>query len=116
MEFFGKVDLLLAESNSGIAEQIRKIVVGLGFKDPVLATTIAEAKSAVAANSFDLILCGTSFPDGDIFEFITELRHGVLGDDPFVPLVGINPSTDSPFAKRFLRIRGRQFDLGAGLA
>ena len=101
MEFFGKVDLLLAESNSGIAEQIRKIVVGLGFKDPVPATTIAEAKSAVAANSFDLILCGTSFSDGDIFEFITELRHGVFGDDPFVPLVGINPSTDSPFAKRF---------------
>lgn len=104
MEFFAKVDLLLAESNGGIAGQVRKILQGLGFKDPVVATTIAEAKAAISERAFDLFLCGASFPDADAFEFISALRHGTFGTDPFIPLVGINPASDSPFAKRFFGI------------
>ncbi|MDX1561533.1 MAG: PAS domain-containing protein, partial [Gammaproteobacteria bacterium] len=56
--------------------------------DLTWATTLAEAKDMVQAESYDLVLLDLSLPDGHGLELLTEVRRDLHKDVPIVILTG----------------------------
>ena len=84
-----QIDLLLVDPDLNIRNIVRNILHGYGFRDIHLARTLAETRDAITKAMPDLLISEVNLPDGDFCGFIRALRHHEIGDNPFMPVIGI---------------------------
>lgn len=77
-----------------IAEYIASIVAAAGF-EPIQSRTLAEARSQLATQRFDLWLCDRNLPDGDSIDLLAERdRDARHRDTPAIALTAELSDTD----------------------
>lgn len=86
---FDKVDLLLVEPDLNARQGIRTILHNNGFRDLKQVSSIAEATEVLVKRMPDLMICSIVLPDGDFYEFMRALRHHEVGNNPFLPVIGL---------------------------
>ncbi len=83
--------ILFVEDEEGISEPFGNALRRAGF-EPVLAPTVAAARSALAATTPDLVLLDLTLPDGDGRDLAREIR--AAGEIPIIMLTARGTEAD----------------------
>lgn len=73
----------------GIRRIIRDMLRSIGVDDVILGSKFEDIRIAITENTPDLIILGSSFPDGDVPALIKDVRHNKIGKDPFLPIISL---------------------------
>ena len=84
---FDKVDLLLIDTDLNARQGVRTILLNNGFREITQGSDITRLRDILTRTMPDILLCGTEFPDGSIFDVIRDIRHNRLGNNPFMPII-----------------------------
>ena len=111
---FDNIRVVLAEPNSSLRKTLKECLLEHGFRSVLDTGNLAQVAGAVREGNVDLLIADTSLPEGDFNEYVTELRHGKHGDNPFLVVMtlvsdpnpdavhaAINSGTDHVLAKPF---------------
>ena len=84
---FNKVDVLLVDTDLNARQGVRTILSNNGFSEITLGTELSRVREAITRRMPDILLVGTSFPDGDVRQHIHAIRHNKIGNNPFMPII-----------------------------
>ena len=84
---FNKVDVLLVDTDLNARQGVRTILSNNGFSEITLGTELSRVREAITRRMPDILLVGTSFPDGDVRQLIHAIRHNKIGNNPFMPII-----------------------------
>lgn len=111
---FANIRVVLAEPNAALRKTLKECLHDNGFKSVLDTGNLSQVVNAVNEGNVDLLIADTSLLEGDFNEFITELRHGKHGENPFLVSItlvsepnrtavnaAINSGTDHVLAKPF---------------
>ena len=86
-------------SESGVRFLIRDLLRDIGYDDIILGGRFQDIQIAVTENKPDLMIIGTSFPDGDPMSLIREVRNQELGSNPFLVMMAITTQPTKSLVK-----------------
>lgn len=114
MSQFNNIRVVLAEPNSQLRGGLKESLEGSGFNGVVVTGNLSRVVTAVNQGTVDLLIADASLPEGDFNAYVSELRHGQHGDNPFLVVItlvsepsrdavhnAINSGTDHVLAKPF---------------
>ncbi len=89
---FENVRVILAEPNVHLREGIRSRLFDEGFRNVVAAEKLAKVRTALGDpdTENDLLIADVDLPDGDSFILFAEIRHHLVGDNPFMPIIAMS--------------------------
>lgn len=73
----------------GIRRIVRDMLRSIGVDDVILGGKFEDIRIAITENTPDLMILGSSFPDGDVPALIKDVRHNKIGKDPFLPIISL---------------------------
>lgn len=82
-----KVDVLLVDSDLNSRQGVRTILNNNGYREITIGTELAKIRQIITSRIPDILLCGTSFPDGNITDLMRDIRHNRIGNNPFMPII-----------------------------
>lgn len=86
-----KARIHLIVHEPGIRRTVRDLLYSIGVEDLILGSKFEDIRIAITENTPDLIILGSSFPDGDVPALIKDVRHNKVGKDPFLPIISLTP-------------------------
>lgn len=93
--------VVLADPKSETRRLLRGAMAGSGYREvrecPDIKTVETLLNSAVPP---DLLITDTKMPGGDIFDLVSRLRRGQLGDNPFVPVIMLTWDANADLIRR----------------
>lgn len=97
---FENIRVVLAEPNRSLRETLKECLLEHGFRSVLDTGNLAQAAGAVRDGNVDLLIADTSLPEGDFNEYVSELRHGKHGENPFLVVMTLvnDPNTDAVHA------------------
>lgn len=85
---YGDIAVVLGDPKSETRRLIRGAMTASGYRDVRECPDVKEVEVHLASSvPPDLVITDTKMPGGDIFDLISKMRRGVLGDNPFVPVI-----------------------------
>lgn len=100
---FQDVKVLLSDGNLPSRGALRVSLLGLGFRDIEMVERADGVAEFLDDSGADLVVCDTDQGDGDICHMIHGLRHGKVGDDPFVPVIAVTWAPTPSSVEKILR-------------
>ena len=86
---FEHVDLLLIDPATSARDTLKTILHEQGFRNLFLGGTLSEIHKHLDHSMPDLLISETELEDGDFCDFVTKLRHNDVGNNPFLPVIGL---------------------------
>lgn len=88
--FFHYVSVVIGTANPHILQSVRSNMWHLGCREITYTQDPAQLETLIATTSPDLVLCDAALmPDKGIAKLLRRIRHGELGRNPFLPLIGL---------------------------
>ncbi|TCS63499.1 response regulator [Varunaivibrio sulfuroxidans] len=81
---FDNIRVVLAEPEAKSRKDIQFELKKCGFNNVLATGNLSDVVGAVKRGEVDLLIGDTKLPEGDLTDLIFEMRHGVLGGNPFV--------------------------------
>ncbi len=75
----------------------------LGIRTVTQAGTLDATRSALAEAFVDVLIASAEWPDGDICDLLTEVRHGNAGPNPYLCVLVVATDREAPSGWRPLR-------------
>ena len=91
---FDDVDLLLIEPDISMRTNVKNILYDQGFRDLRMGGTAAYMRDEINQVPPDLLISDVKLPDGNFCGFVYELRHHLVGTNPFLPVIAVGHSPD----------------------
>lgn len=93
---FDQIDILLIDPERSVRNAIRNVLIDNGFRHVTLGTGMSDIDSKFRIGMPDLLIADTKLKDGNLNKFVYELRHHVIGTNPFMPVIATawSPTTD----------------------
>ncbi len=101
---FDKVDLMLVDHDLNARQSIRLILNNNGFREIRIGDTLARVKDVLSMFMPDILLCSATIPDGDFCDFVYDLRHDKIGNNPFLPIIALLDEPTPEMVKRILEV------------
>lgn len=111
---FDNIRVVLAEPNADLRRTLKECLQDHGFRSVLDTGNLSQVAKAVEEGNVDLLIADTSLPEGDFNEYVSELRHGKHGENPFLVAItlvdepsraavqaAIDSGTDHVLAKPF---------------
>lgn len=111
---FDNIRVVLAEPKTELRKTLKECLHAHGFRSVLDTGNLSQVANAVREGNVDLLIADTSLPEGDFNEYVTELRHGKHGKNPFLVVItlvsspsraavqgAIDSGTDHVLAKPF---------------
>jgi CheY-like chemotaxis protein len=97
------VKVLLSDGQSASRGSLRDALLGFGFRQIEMVERASGVAGFLDRAGADLVVCDTDQPEGDICDVIHGLRHGQVGDDPFVPVMAVTWAPTPPTVEKIVR-------------
>jgi response regulator RpfG family c-di-GMP phosphodiesterase len=81
---FNSIKVILAEPRSGLRKEYLEVLRSLGCGDVIETGNIKDIRAALEGGGVDLLIGDTTLPEGDLSEVVHQVRHGHIGDNPFI--------------------------------
>jgi DNA-binding response OmpR family regulator len=85
---FDKTRVAIGDVKTDSLNSVRHILRDIGFREIEVRRDAGSLQEFLHAADVDLLVSEVDLEDGDAFEMINTLRHGGLGRDPFMPVLG----------------------------
>jgi len=97
---FDNIRVVLAEPSTTLRKALKECLIDHGFRSVLDTGNLAQVVGAVREGNVDLLIADTSLPEGDFNEYVSELRHGKHGENPFLVIMTLvsDPNTSSVHA------------------
>ncbi len=95
---FESVAALVAGSSRAVTAEAQSSLKELGLAGVWGAGSLAQCRQLLQETAFDLLVLDSAWPDGNAADFITAVRHGEAGNNPFLGIVAFGPQPKSPDA------------------
>lgn len=94
---FDNIRVVLAEPKTDLRKTLKQCLQGHGFRSVLDTGNLSQVSNAVCEGNVDLLIADTSLPEGDFNRYVSELRHGKHGYNPFLVSITLvsNPSRAS---------------------
>jgi DNA-binding response OmpR family regulator len=104
---FGKVGILLGDPSMMIRQGLKGALFTEGFRDILDTDKLLDIREVVTENRVDLLICDVHLPEGDVFQFISDIRHHMVGNNPFLIIIAL---IDTPDPETVARVIDAGFD------
>ena len=98
---FENVNLLLIDPAASARDILKDILYAQGFRNMTLGTSLNEIHAYLAHSMPDLLISEIELEDGDFCGFVTKMRNHDVGNNPFLPVIGL---TWEPTPERVRRV------------
>ncbi|MCR4379079.1 MAG: response regulator [Rhodospirillales bacterium] len=94
---FGNIRVVLAEPKTDLRKTLKQCLQDHGFYSILDTGNLSQVSGAVREGNVDLLIADTSLPEGDFNAYVSELRHGKHGYNPFLVSITLvsNPNRAS---------------------
>ena len=75
----------------------------LGIRTVLLSGSLDAARSTLGESFVDVLIASAEWPDGDLCELLTEIRHSKAGPNPFLGILVVAADREAPSGWRPLR-------------
>ncbi len=86
---FSKVEIYLNFADLGLRASVNTVLLNNGFRNIVLGKSLKDMSDYLEHGMPDLVICGTTFVDGELCPKIHEMRHNEWGGNPFTPIITV---------------------------
>lgn len=86
-EYRRDIRILFGDANSGMRQLYRQALSGAGFTGLREFDSLAGFSDLLAVSRPDLLLLDAAMPGGDACAALRAMRHGRLGNNPFLPAI-----------------------------
>ena len=86
---FENVDLLLVDPAASARDTLKNILYNQGFRNLSMGSTLDEIREHLTHSMPDLLISETELDDGNFCDFVTKMRHHDVGNNPFLPVIGL---------------------------
>ncbi|MBL6946221.1 MAG: hypothetical protein ISR47_06270 [Rhodospirillales bacterium] len=100
---FESVHALVANPSPQTCAEIEAMLKEIGVADVHVANSLESVRGALLEKFVDLFIADTDWPDGDLGETISAIRHGELGTNPFLAVLGVAKDDESMLSWRARR-------------
>ena len=87
---FSEVRVAIADSTEISAQTTRTLLHNLGMRAFTVTRDVDETRRALNDDAFDLLIVNSHLGDAETADLINAVRHGDIGQDPFVPIVALS--------------------------
>jgi DNA-binding response OmpR family regulator len=94
------IKILLAEDEIFMREIIVNALSAGGYRDVRSVSTLALLRDILESHYPDLLIVNGELADGDVVNFVRQLRLFRIGRNPFVPIILTSWHSDGPFLRR----------------
>lgn len=93
---FENIRVVLAEPNAALRKDIKGSLNRAGFQDVRDTGNLSPAVQSIEDGAIDLLIGDTKLPEGDLEDVVYRMRHGKLGDNPFIVVITLvsDPTPD----------------------
>ena len=94
---FDNIRVVLAEPKTDLRKTLKQCLQDHGFRSVLDTGNLSQVANAVHEGNVDLLIADTSLPEGDFNNYVSELRHGKHGYNPFLVTITLvsNPNRTS---------------------
>lgn len=94
---FDNIRVVLAEPKTDLRKTLKRCLQEHGFRSILDTGNLSQVAHAVREGNVDLLIADTSLPEGDFNKYVTELRHGKHGINPFLVVITLvsSPSREA---------------------
>lgn len=93
INIFSEVRVVLVEPKVSIRKEFLSVLEELGCREIVETGNLKDAEEAFEEGSVDLLIGEASLPEGKLTNLINKVRHGKMGDNPFIiAMIMVNDS------------------------
>ena len=94
------VRLVLAEPKMDVRRELEQALRDRGFREILATGNMLPIRNAIEDGNVDLLIGDTTLPEGDLSDLIFDMRHGKIGDDPFLVTITLVSNPDNAMVRR----------------
>ena len=84
---YEKVDLLIVDGKKHNRNSLRHVLNDLSFCEIRYSSDLASVQTEFEKRMPDFMIADSNLPDGSVAKLITDVRHQLLGANPFLPIM-----------------------------
>lgn len=96
---FDNIRVVLAEPRADVRKTLKQCLHDHGFRSVLDTGDLSQVASAVREGNVDLLIADTALPQGDFNEYVSDLRHGKHGINPFLVVITLVDKPDHTAVK-----------------
>lgn len=96
------IKVVLAEPKAGLRKEYMGVLRTLGCTHIIETGNIKDVRAALQEGGVDVVIGDTTLPEGDLSEVIHQVRHGKIGDNPFIIAMVLVSKSDKDVIQRVI--------------
>jgi CheY-like chemotaxis protein len=93
---FESATALVAAPSRAVTAEAESALKDLGFATVSAAGSLAQGHKLLRETAFDLLVLDSAWPDGNVNDLLTAVRHGEAGDNPFLGIIIFGADRNAP--------------------
>jgi DNA-binding response OmpR family regulator len=93
---FESATALVAASSRAVTAEAESTLNELGFATVSAAGSLAQGQKLLRETAYDLLILDSAWPDGNVNDLLTAVRHGEAGDNPFLGIIIFGADRNAP--------------------
>lgn len=90
--YYKNIRTVLGEPMADVRYGLRTALVNAGFEQIWDTGNASLLRNSIISDGADLLVCDCNFADGDFATLIRQVRHGEIGNNPFVAIITLVPA------------------------
>ncbi len=99
---FERVRVLLAKPDTAARRRYLDALFGAGFRTVLDVAELADVADFVGAGRVDLLIVDSALPGGDVCDLVRDVRHTMLGDNPFLVVIALLAVPEAAAVRRLV--------------
>lgn len=102
-ERFNEVTVVVADPDPRARTVAKKTLIQAGFRKILTGHSLAFVKESFDIEMPELLIAETELPDGDFSEFVSDLRHHKIGNNPFLVVSALTNNPTPELVKKVIQ-------------
>ena len=103
LENFDKVTVVVADPDPRARTVAKQTLIKAGFRKILTGHSLAFVKESFDIEMPELLIAETELPDGDFAEFVHDLRHHKIGNNPFLVVSALTSNPTPELVKKVIQ-------------
>ncbi len=103
LEKFDEVTVVIADPDHRARTVAKQTLIKAGFRKILTGHNLAFVKQSFDVEMPELLIAETNLPDGDFSEFVNDIRHHKIGNNPFLVISALTSDPTPELVKKVIQ-------------